>query len=269
MLVLVAITPHSPLSIPTIGKEYCEKLIKTITAYGQLKQQVLDVQPDMFVVISPHGKSIQTDAFTVNITHPEELNTYQTNFEEFGEYTTKLSFKNSPDFIEQILELKPEIPVLPVFDEILDHGTSIPLYYLTEQTTPRPTIVPLGYSGLSIEEHLNFGKALVDILNRSNKRIMVIISADLAHTLSEEAPAGYHVSGKVFDQQVRDLLKQRNLSELSQLNKQMVDEAVSCGYRSLLILSGILENQKYNYTELSYEAPFGVGYLTSLFEIIN
>ena len=49
------------------------------------------------------------------------------------------------------------------------------------------------------------------------------------------------------------------------MNKSLIDEAGECGYRSILILLGIFHELNYRIEVLSYEGPFGVGYLVANF----
>ena len=48
------------------------------------------------------------------------------------------------------------------------------------------------------------------------------------------------------------------------MGEELVEEAGECGFRSIIILLGALSNLQqttYNLQLLSYEGPFGVGYL--------
>lgn len=265
MITFVGIVPHSPLLLDVIGKEHTEKLSQTLEAFKVLRQKLDEVQPDAIVVVSPHSKNLLEDAFTVNITHPEHLNTYQADFKDFGEYSTHFTFSNDLELLQTLLSIHPEIPVVPTHDENLDHGVSVPLSLLGCQ--PNMPIIPIGYSALENEIHNDFGKKLYEIFGQSHKRIAVLFSAELAHTLSEDAPGGFHSSGAVFDQKIRNTLSQRNIEALHEFNEQMVQEAVSCGYKALLILAGLLNEYNYSYNELSYEFPFGIGYLTAYFDL--
>ena len=51
------------------------------------------------------------------------------------------------------------------------------------------------------------------------------------------------------------------------MDKKLIFEAEECGLRSILILLGILNRMSYEPQLLSYEAPFGVGYLTLNFDL--
>ena len=49
------------------------------------------------------------------------------------------------------------------------------------------------------------------------------------------------------------------------MKKDFVADAAECGFRSFLILMGILQGVQTTYKSYAYEAPFGVGYLTANF----
>ena len=48
------------------------------------------------------------------------------------------------------------------------------------------------------------------------------------------------------------------------MDERLVSVAGECGLRSILILLGILSGNKIKPEVLSYEGPFGVGYLVAL-----
>ena len=99
----------------------------------------------------------------------------------------------------------------------------------------------------------------------SDKRIAVIASGDLSHTLNKQSPAGYRLEGKKFDDLLISLLETRNTTGLANMDAGIVSKSEQCAYRSLLILLGILKDMNYSFKNLSYETPFGVGYLTGQF----
>ena len=83
-LVFAGIAAHTPLLMPTIGKDGLVVIEKTKTAMEQLERELFAAQPETIIVLTPHGDSLP-DALSIN------LNTkYVTNFEEFGDLVTKL-----------------------------------------------------------------------------------------------------------------------------------------------------------------------------------
>ena len=99
----------------------------------------------------------------------------------------------------------------------------------------------------------------------SDKRIALLASGDLSHRLTTNSPGGFHKDGQKFDNQIIEMLETRNTVGIAQMDKELVANADDCGYRSILITLGVLQNMNYSFKNLCYEYPFGVGYLTGEF----
>jgi len=217
-------------------------------------------KPDIVAVISPHG-SLFADAFCVN------ANTYfAANFAQFGDLKTKRELLGEPSLAAHIAHAgnEAELPVQLVSEEALDHGTSVPLFYLTPHL-PNCRVLPLGYSLLDNKTHLQFGELLKEVFMNTDKRVAVIASGDLSHGLTTDAPAGFNKAGREFDEKIIELLQTRNTVGVAGLDAKFVEEAAQCGYRSLLVLLGIMREMDYTFKNYSYEGPFGVGYLVGNF----
>lgn len=261
-LVFAAIAPHPPLLIPAIGKDNLKQVEQTKQAMERLEEDLYLSRPDIILIISPHG-SYFSDAFTINMS-PE----YQTDLREFGDLTTKLKFKGALGLFALIREESKHLnyPTATISEQNLDHGAAVPLFYLT-QHLPEISILPIGFSSLDWKTHVDFGYVIKETIAQLNKRVAVIASGDLSHALQSEAPAGYNPAGEKFDALIQELLANDNVAGMLQLDKQLVEGAAECGFRSFLILMGILRNTKYNYKQYSYQGPFGVGYLVANFII--
>jgi len=256
-IVFASFTSHPPLLLPTIGKGAEEKLEKTHAAMEQLERELYLAKPQVLVIISPHV-GLFRDVFVINA-HSHFIS----DFEQLGDLTTKLEWNGIPELAAKIrhkINLG-KMQVRLVSSEKLDHGCTIPLLYLTKHLGAAK-ILPLGFSEQSPVDHLKFGKLLKECLAESEKRIAIIGSGDLAHTLTDDSPAGFHEFGKEFDRQLKDYLEQGQYAKIVNFNSALIKNAVECGYRSLLILLGILNHSPWQFNTLCYEAPFGVGYLT-------
>ena len=130
---------------------------------------------------------------------------------------------------------------------------------------PDVKILPIGHSLLDSKSHLAFGAVIKDVFLHSDKRVALIASADLSHALIDGSPAGQHPDGKRFDEQIISLLETRNTKGIADLDPTFVANASACGYRSILLTLGVLQNMQYTFKNYAYEAPFGVGYLTGQF----
>jgi len=259
-LVFASIVPHPPLLIPNIGKDELKKIKKTELAMTKLEEDLYIARPEVIFIVSPHG-SLFADAFSINA-HTD----YVSDFEQFGDFSTKVEFRGSEDMAAHVSRLSKDahLPVQLVSEHKLDHGSSVPLFYLTKHL-PNVKILPLGYSALDVKSHLKFGELLKEVIMQSDKRIAVVASGDLSHGLTTDAPAGLSKVGAEFDTKLIELLETRNTKGITNMDGKFVEDATECGYRSILVLLGILKNMDYTFKNLSYEGPFGVGYLVGNF----
>jgi aromatic ring-opening dioxygenase LigB subunit len=256
-LVFSAIVPHPPILIPSIGKDNLDQIKATKESLEKLEKDLYASKPDIIMMISPHGH-VDPDHFTLNIS-----DNYIINFEEFGDFATELKVKGDTTLMTIDKEsISKKSPVNIISEEKLDHGIGVPFYYLG-QNIENVKIIPIVFSLLDTQAHLDFGKHLKEIIFGSEKRIAVIASGDLSHCLTESAPAPFNPSGKEFDEKMIELLKKPDPQGIVNIDKDLVENASECGLRSIVILLGILNNIKFETEILSYEAPFGVGYLTA------
>lgn len=258
-IVFAAICPHSPVLISSIGKENTSRLKETLKSFEKLEKSLIESNPETILIISPHGH-VQEEAFTMNL-----CPSFEGNFQEFGDYSVKQNF--SGDFplgykIREKLETKTNLQL--VSDPNLDYGVFVPLYLLT-QKIPRIKIIPIYYSGLTLQESFDFGNLLQEELLRNNERIAIIASGDLSHSLDKNSPAPYSSKAKKFDQKLTEYLKENDFDSILRMNEDLIREANECALRSIVILQGILSKIKHDPKMLSYEHPFGVGYLTMNF----
>lgn len=255
-LVFAAITPHPPLLIPAIGKDQIKKVEQTKQAMEELEQKIYTTKPQLIIVISPHT-SLFEDSFSLNA-HTN----FVSSFEEFGDLSTKKEWSGTPEMAAMINEAsrKKGVSVQLISQEKLDHGASVPLFYLTSHLTDTK-ILPIGYSYLNAMEHIRFGELLRDVIMSQDKRTAVIASGDLSHGLDKLEPGKEN-----FDKKLEHLIKERAIGSMIDLDgSDALKQADECGYRSILILLGLLKEMDYKFTTHAYEHPFGVGYLTGSF----
>lgn len=260
-LVFSAITPHPPILIPQIGKDNIKLLYSTQSAYLNLAKKLKDRQPETVLVISPHGP-MQPTAFVMN-QNPQ----FTANFATFGDLTTKVTYQGDIGLTHKIKEsLETKTSLQLISEEKIDHGVSIPLHYLVAEL-PKIKIIPAYHAGLNNRDHYEFGKALGCEINYSTAKIAVIASADLSHNLTKNAPAKYSPQGKKFDQKLITYLQQNKFQEIINLDYKLAANAQQCGLKSIIMLLGILDGIHHKPKLLSYEYPFGVGYMVMNFEL--
>jgi aromatic ring-opening dioxygenase LigB subunit len=153
-----------------------------------------------------------------------------------------------------------------------DWGFNVPLFFLAKDFRGgiKTYLVVLESPKFYFEE----GKKLYHKLSRGpssakTQGVALIASGDLSHCLKEEGPYGFNPDGPKFDKDLIEALKKKDIEKILKLD-ELYPEAGECGLRSFCFLLGILEASGIDWKPeiLSYEAPFGVGYLVTEFKII-
>ncbi|MCK4919135.1 MAG: AmmeMemoRadiSam system protein B [Candidatus Pacebacteria bacterium] len=264
MLKFASICPHPPIMIPSIGKNHLSEIKSTLKAMNELGNRIKKEEISTIAIISPHGP-VQMDTMSINGSE-----TINGNFLQFGD-DTSMKIKNNLDLvgnIKKISEIK-NITTEIVRDNIpLDHGVMVPLYFLKKHS-PEIKIVSIAFSYLDFEKHFEFGEAIYEAIETIDENIALIASGDLSHRLIPESPSGYSPKGKEFDELLIKYLKNNEVSEIINLNSELIENAGECGLRSIIILLGALSSLKYKFQKMSYEGPFGVGYLVGEFKLLK
>jgi MEMO1 family protein len=249
------ICPHPPLLIPEVGAAARAQVRATIDGMQRLAKAVGEVET--VVIVSPHTAGY-ADAHIV-----KAASRLEGDFGAFRCPDVRLSFENDLPFVELLLALGGQdkrLTVHPVEDGLLDHGVLVPMSFLRARRLVSLSIVN-DYSG-----HRALGQLVRRCAAELGREVLFVASGDMSHRLSPSAPAGYDPRGRMFDEQIVELLRIGDFAALSDLDRTIVSGAGECGLRSFIALGGFLgddgEKQPVVY---SYEGPFGVGYLVAGF----
>jgi aromatic ring-opening dioxygenase LigB subunit len=260
-IITAAIVPHPPLLIPAIGKDNISLLKKTADSYKEIEADLYAGQIDTIIILSSHGP-LQERTFGINIGDE-----FQIKFENFGDFSSKSSLAGNVGLAQELKERLSGLSDVELINRPdLDHGVGIPLYLLTPNLK-KIKIVPVYPSEDDLESHFEFGKNLRRPLQIQEERIAVISSGDLSHSLTKSAPAGYSPKAAKFDQRIIEFLKTKNFEEILDMNEKTINEMQTCALKPLAVLGGTFETINFEPQLLSYEFPFGVGYLTMKFNL--
>ena len=258
------ITPHPPIMLPQIGRGREAAMSDSIDAMRKVAHELAQKDVDTALIVSPHG-TVYPDAMGI-LTGPFSEGT----MEQWGATDMSYQFDSDTELVEALQkEVKDaEIPLRSIgmsrYD--LDHGVLVPLYFLIDVLETRP-LVPLSFSMLPLETHLEFGRAIRRAIEHTGKSVAFIASGDLSHRLLPDAPAGYDPMGQVFDQDLIKAVESLDMGAILDMEPDLVIRAGECGLRSIVTLLGALEGLDVTPEVLSYEGPFGVGYLTASFTV--
>ncbi len=261
-IVFASIVPHTPVLLPSVGKEHLKKLKKTLASFHRLEQELYATKPDVVLIISPHGR-IEHDHFTLEVRER-----YAPDLKEFGVFEVPIEFKSDLRLTSALKEHLEDrgVPFMLRTEADLDYGIVVPLTYLASHLSP-VAILPITPSLLSGKAHFEFGQALQEVLMHTDRRVAVVCSVDLSHRLARSSPAGYSPFGKKFDEKIRTILEEKKTSALVTFEPQLAEKAGQCALSALTIFSGILDGLDATPEILSYESPFGVGHLAAHYHL--
>lgn len=255
------ISPHPPILIPEIGKDDLNKIGDTAVAMRKLAHHFYEAEIETLIIISPHG-----------LVYPNQFNisAMRKSFGTFAQFdapNVTLEYENDLDLVAKISEAcqKNDINVLTYdnggeFYE-LDHGAMVPLYYLRREQETGLKVVVITYAELDRTAHFAFGQILGEVARQYPSRVGILASGDLSHQLVQNPET------KVFDEKFIDDIKNKQIQDILFYEDEMVETWSECGYRSILILLGALDGMNIKPEILSYEGPFGVGYLVANFKL--
>ena len=267
MSILVAYAvPHPPLIIPTIGQGREGEIAATVRAYHETMRAAAEMRPDTVVIISPHATAYD-DFFHISPGAGAEG-----NFAAFGHPEISIGIEYDEEFVRVLSSTASEknIPAgtLGEKNPALDHGTMIPLFFLSEYLGDAPTkFVRIGIAGLPAHTHALLGQAIAATAERLGRRTICIASGDLSHRLMEGGANGFAPEGAEFDELCTAFMKTGDFLSLLQIPGSFAEAAGHCGLNGLWVLAGALDRAATDAKLHSYEAPFGVGYAVASFTV--
>lgn len=148
-----------------------------------------------------------------------------------------------------------------------DWGFNVPLHFLIKKPG-RYKIKSYLTDSESWAVHFQRGMKMLKNLPIKT-RVAWIASGDMSHRLKEDGPYGFHPAGPEFDKEFIRLLKTKDIDGILNLPEDLVAQAGECGLKSFCMLLGALEANKVKWQPkvLSYEGPFGIGYLVANIQI--
>ncbi|PKM93639.1 MAG: AMMECR1 domain-containing protein [Firmicutes bacterium HGW-Firmicutes-1] len=260
--------PHPPILIHAIGNGKEQESRSTLEGMSNLAKAIQLEKPDTIIFISPHGNSFSNGTC---ILYSDEL---YGDFSDFGNRETMFHKSVNKDLAMNIFNrLEDAFITVVLMDQKtakqygvkvqLDHGVMVPMHFIDEHYSQYKVVhITPGFTDL--EENYRIGKLIDEAISNSEEKILIVCSGDLSHALSDEGPYQYHPEGKTFDEVVRHSIENGDPLSLLSLSNHIIEEAAQCGLRSFLMGFGAMDGVHFESKVLSYEGPFGVGYLTGM-----
>lgn len=218
MIVFAALIPTSPLLVKRNGKT----AEKTIAAIAEIERTLDNTHPDTLLIISSHAKQF---AHAYALSYAEK---FAESLKRLGFISEHLSYTADIELLAKLhtFSRQHKLPLRSVHSELLDKGSGLALRMLGAQKK-KYSIITLGTSDLSIENHIEFGHAIKDVLQSTSRRVAVVVTGDAE---TESAARGIIAS-----------LSNRSAAALTHADEKYPQETESL-CRPLAIGYGLLHN---------------------------
>jgi aromatic ring-opening dioxygenase LigB subunit len=257
------ILPHGALSLNPSKYPEMKDLTSLHKSCVKISEDIYSLKPDVIVLTTPHGINL-TKSFGVYLnSNAEGSAEWQGSWKDYT-IKIKIEIDDSKELLK-ILEEKniPSEGIISYADDEplpLRWGEVIPIWFISQpynnytmvaEVLPKFIIISIPRKRLTnpesmIDESLLLGREIHNYFSKSNKKVVTITSADLAHThtvnieninLTDEAD----LFDKSIELWARNPLENENIL----LNaSKIVTKYLSCGYIGFVILQGILKEIK-------------------------
>lgn len=257
---------HAPVVVPEVGGEIAvggeivRECASTTWAMIQISELVVEHAPDVVIILSPYAPrhpgsfGIASDAVVAG------------DFAEFGapQITVELPAARAAGAAIAAQAQRAGVRCRLRRLGIADHGTLVPLHFLARGGWRGPTLrMALPYYP-DVRTCEAMGRAVAEAAVVSEQRWAFVASGDLSHRLQPEAPASFHPRAHELDdfvvQAVRDGQYRRAITVDPGLRQLAAEDVVD----TLAVAVAATGFAAQGRAVLSYESPFGVGYLVAM-----
>lgn len=254
-IVAAAVVPHSPLLIPTIAKKYLEQSTQTLAALSQLGRELYAVQPDVVVILTPHGAEI-SGAVAIEIG-----DTLTADLHDFGDLQTKADIRGAVGLAHQLKEAAEDVgvPLLLQSRQGLDYGVTVPWITLWPESVHFP-LIPLSIHRLTMDEVIRLGHLLHDFFQGRPERVILIASGDTDRRSPNATSADRRPT--TAERKVSEAIATVEVSRLAELLPPRM-----CLTEPLAVVLASLQGLSTKGNIVSFEVPVAVGQLIASFEL--
>jgi aromatic ring-opening dioxygenase LigB subunit len=134
-----------------------------------------------------------------------------------------------------------------------------------EEPTGPPAIIANPSRMIPRRHNVEFGRAVAEVAQASDKRVGFIASCDWAHRHDPDGPNGFHPDAPRMDAEVSDAIKRNDILSLIDLDDEYIHNAAIDGLWQLLMLAGAQQVVPMDVDFLSYEAPSYYGMIVACY----
>ena len=251
---------HAPIVIPPIGDDRAPDCEATTEAMGAAARILAKCGAETVLVLSPHTpRHRQAFGFVPG-------DTLRGDFHSFGIGGLECLFRADAAAAAAVARQAENtgLSMAPSKVQNLDHGALVPLWFL-QQAGFKGRVAVFGFpwecgNGIS----RRFGQALSAAMDSLDRSWALVASGDMSHALKPGAPAGFQPRAHTFDEAVVACVQEGRIGDVAGIDPELRTLAAEDVVESLTAAHGTLGIDTTGIRSLSYEAPFGVGYLVAV-----
>ena len=220
-------------------------------------KQIDDLKPDTIVLSTPHGIAAPEDFIfylspqgsgfsdTDNCACPPCCYNLSVAMDTNGTKMLVSTLKDEKERVSYLSAFGP--PGNEAVPFPLRWGEVVPLYF-TKRALRQSKVIILSQPSRRytdevqmIPELTQLGKRLFKILQSRPDRIVIIISADLAHTHLKSGPYGFSTAAEPYDKACGEWVTTQDSDTLLVKAASYADKAKTCGFTGMVMLNGMLK----------------------------
>jgi MEMO1 family protein len=246
---------HAPIVIPAVGGERGRACLSTTNAMKMAATALVDAQPDVLVILSPHTPRAKT-AWAI----PQGPR-LQGDMSRFGAPESTVDLPFGAAAAEQIHQAAAQagLTTWRTRTEALDHGAAVPLYFAQQAGWKGETVL-LALPWEAQAQEVTMGNALAAAAEKAGQRWAILASGDMSHRLKPGAPAGFHPEASQFDERFVAIVTSGDYQALRKIAPDLRELAAEDCVQTTLIAAAAGQWRTEGARLLHYEGPFGVGY---------
>lgn len=287
-LVIGAVAPHGFPIIPEISDD-ADGALATREAMLEMGRRFKAAELDAIFISGPHGIRVNGAISLADVAHAAGTMHWQGK-------TIEMNFPVDLELTDAIFEAATAkgVPVAGVGyggsnrnQSILpaDWGIMTPLWFAghdtnviggghaladlfgtaPEEPTGPPAIIANPSRMIPRQHNVEFGKAVAEVAQASDKRVGFIASCDWAHRHDPDGPNGFHPDAPKMDAEVSEAIKRNDILSLIDLDDEYIRNAAIDGLWQLLMLGGAQQVVPMEVDFLSYEAPSYYGMIVATY----
>ncbi len=241
------IVPHGALILDATSSHQ-DGRYELHQAMRRVAEDIAKINPDVILITSPHGISLSEDFGIYHNIAAHGTAEWEGEYLEY-QVDIEINLEFSQELYSHLKKNSCQVSKITAFSQgvsiPLRWGESVPLWFLKDLKTIKYCIISQPQkrfepSSEFLDEVTLLGNIMKNFISSHQKNIVVIISADLAHTHLEEGPYGYYPLAENTDQLYEYWMYSIGILPPPLELKNQVKEALCCGNIGFYLLHGLL-----------------------------